>query len=58
MPVEILEIIVRANVQELGTDVAATSPANSTEGDNIQQQAIVEECVEQVLEILRHRTER
>ena len=58
MPVEILEIIVRANVQEQGTAEATASPGNSTEGDNFQQQAIVEECVEQVLEILRHRTER
>jgi hypothetical protein len=57
MPVEILELIVRAHVQESsqgGTEFAGD------EGDTgeFQKQQLIEECVEQVLEILRRQQER
>ena len=58
MPVEILEIVVRANVQEQGTTPTPSPTDNGTENDNFQRQQLIEECVEQVLEILRHKEER
>jgi len=59
MPVEILELIVRAEVQE----PSAQAPATQTRGEdsedkNFERQVLIEECVEQVLEILRHRQQR
>jgi hypothetical protein len=58
MPVEILEIIVRANVQEQGTAASAAPGDNVHEEDNFNRQQIIEECVEQVLEILHRKEER
>jgi hypothetical protein len=58
MPVEILEIVVRANVQEPETTPTPSPTDNGVEHDNFQRQQLIEECVEQVLEILRHKEER
>lgn len=58
MPVEILEIVVRANVQEQGTTAAAAITGNANEDDNFQRQQLIEEAVEQMLEVLRRREER
>jgi Family of unknown function (DUF5908) len=59
MPVEILEIVVKANVQEHppGSAMSATE-AVTNENDVLQRQALLQECVEQVIEILRHQKER
>lgn len=58
MPVEILEIVVRANVQEPETTPTPSPTDNGTENDNFKRQQLIEECVEQVLEILRRKEER
>lgn len=58
MPVEILEIIVRANVQEQAATQTAAATGNAGENDNFQKQQLVEEAVEQMLEVLRRRDER
>lgn len=58
MPVEILEIVVRANVQEQGAAQNIAATGNPGEEDNFQRQQLIEECVEQVLEVLRRREER
>lgn len=58
MPVEILEIVVRANVQESETTPTPSPTDNSIGDNNFQRQQLIEECVEQVLEILRHKEER
>ena len=58
MPVEILEIIIRANVQEQGTAPAPPPAGNAWEEDHFNRKQLIEECVEQVLEILRHKEER
>lgn len=58
MPVEILEIVVRANVQEPETTPTPLPTDNSIGDNNFQRQQLIEECVEQVLEILRHKEER
>ena len=57
MPVEILEIVVRANVQEQNAapEAAAT---NANENGNVQKQQLIEEAVEQMLEVLRRKEER
>ncbi len=57
MPVEILELIVHANVNEQPAAVQPTGNNMQKDSDR-QKTVIVEECVEQVLEILRHRMER
>jgi len=58
MPVEILELIVRANVHEGPSTSSAAPSANPEEDSNFQKQVMIEECVEQVLKILKHREER
>jgi hypothetical protein len=58
MPVEILEIVVRANVQEQDAALLPGAMDNAAEDDNFQRQQLIEECVEQVLEILRRKEER
>jgi hypothetical protein len=58
MPVEILEIVVRANVQEPEGAPTPLPTNNGIEDNNFQRQQLIEECVEQVLEILRHKGER
>lgn len=57
MPVEILEIVVRANVQEPGS-AAAGATGNAVEGDQFERQQMIEEAVEQMLEVLRRKEER
>jgi hypothetical protein len=57
MPVEILEIVVRANVQEQGAAPAAAT-TNANEDDNFQKQQLIEQAVEQMLEVLRRKEER
>ena len=58
MPVEILEIVVRANVQEQGTIAGVASVGSTGEQNNFQQQQLIEEAVEQMLEVLRRKEER
>jgi len=57
MSVEILELVVRATVNE--QPVAAQPAGNNAQTDSeLQKTILIEQCVEQVLEILRHRDER
>jgi hypothetical protein len=58
MPVEILEIVVRANIHEPGATPAATPELQNGEEDNFKRQQLIEEAVEQMLEVLRRREER
>lgn len=58
MPVEILELIVRATVQEQSPSSSIPASNGSGEVDHFQKQVLIEECVEQVLEIMRRREER
>ena len=58
MPVEILEIVVRANVQEQAATPGAATTGNTGEDDNFQKQQQIEEAVEQMLEVLRRKEER
>lgn len=58
MPVEILEIVVRANIQEPAAANSSGPGGGAGEDDNFNRQQLIEECVEQVLEILRRKQER
>ncbi|HKH59296.1 MAG TPA: DUF5908 family protein [Flavitalea sp.] len=58
MPVEILELIVRANVQEQGSSSGVPAVGDHSGTEQFQKQVLIEECVEQVLEIIRRREER
>jgi len=57
MPVEILELVVHATVNEQPA-VAQSAGTNAQNDNELQKTTLIEECVEQVLEILRHRDER
>ncbi len=53
MPIEIRELIIKAQINDQ-QGVAG----NSAKLDKKQKQLIIQECVEQVLEILKERKER
>lgn len=55
MPVEIRELIIRAVVED---DQNHHQPKNEEEYQRQNQQAIVAECVKQVLKILKRKQER
>ncbi|MES2922819.1 MAG: DUF5908 family protein [Verrucomicrobiota bacterium] len=58
MPIEIRQLVIRTTV--IDEEPAATSPAapNKPTGVKSDRSAIVAECVEQVMEILREERER
>ncbi len=56
MPIEIKELIIRARVESHGNTKKSTE-ANSKQKQKVDPE-LVEECVEQVLEILRRQKER
>jgi hypothetical protein len=58
MPIEIRELHIRVSVSPPvdGRPAGAPGPAAGAEGDG--RQALVAECVEQVLQVLRDRRER
>jgi uncharacterized protein DUF5908 len=62
MPVEILELNVRASVREGADHTSQGQPSNGASGpesnSSSDSQAIIQECVAQVMEILRHNQER
>jgi hypothetical protein len=58
VPIEIRELHIRVSVSgaEPGHPAGAAAPAPGAEGD--AKQAMVAECVEQVMDLLRDRKER
>ena len=54
MPVVIRELVIRANVTENSQDESAFSSAKNQSS----KEEIIKECVEQVMEILKQKTER
>jgi hypothetical protein len=58
MPIEILELVVRANVQETNEVASGSIATDVNDGESLPRQQLVEECVTQVLEILKQREER
>lgn len=60
MPIEIRELVIRAEVQSGNAGGQNSSQRSSAQSgaDRDKQEDIVNECVTQVLEILRRRKER
>jgi hypothetical protein len=63
MPIEIKELHIRVTVNASGSGegASANAPARSaspSKTDGADKEAIVAECVEQVLEILQNKSER
>jgi hypothetical protein len=56
MPVIVDEIVI--TVELAGTPAAAAAPGAPRAGGEEQQRALVSECVEAVLDVLRRRQER
>lgn len=58
MPIEIRELIIKVSVTSPDASQAGGSNSSSS-GNRIQnKEEIVAECVEKVMEILQHKTER
>ena len=55
MPLEIKELVIRATIQDNEKPEGAAQGSGSNEED---KEAIIEECVDKVLEILRNQKER
>lgn len=55
MPIEIRELVIRATVQ--GAAPLEQAPEQSASDTELDQDALIEECVRQVLEILRRERE-
>jgi hypothetical protein len=53
MPIEIRELVIRATVRD---DAGAAGAGDEVRGD--EREALVAECIEQVMEILREEKER
>jgi len=53
MPIEIREIVIKTTVESNASD--QTSPALGTKEE---KQALVQECIDQVMDILRENSER
>lgn len=58
MPIEILELVVKANISEEPTQQEAAAPEGKEEKQLMEKQLLTEEIVEQVLAILHHKAER
>jgi len=54
MPIEIREIVIKTTVESNAS--AETSPALETKED--EKQALIRECIDQVMDILRENSER
>ena len=54
MPVIVRELVIKAHVSENRRDEAGASPLR----DQNSREELIKECVEQVMEILKQKTER
>lgn len=61
MPLEIKELVIKVNVTEPGAErsnAAQRGGGRRGQSGGADKKAIVKECVEQVMEILKNKTER
>jgi hypothetical protein len=58
MPVEIRELTIKVNLDDTNNQGGNSAAGTSSGGDIDAQKAIVEACVEKVLEILKEKAER
>ena len=57
MPLEIKEIIVRGTVVPDTSDGKSATDSSNTKMTAIERQIIIQECIEQVLEIMKRKNE-
>ena len=58
MPIEILELVVKANISEEPAQQKAAALEEKEDKQLMEKQLLTEEIVEQVLAILHHKAER
>lgn len=59
MPIEIKELVIKATVDnQTAANRQSTRRGSGSSNTNIDQQAIIDACIEQVLQILRDKAER
>lgn len=58
MPIEIRELLIRVSVNAPAGGKPAGAPGPALGADEAAREALVAECVESVLEVLRERRER
>ena len=58
MPVVIRELIIRASVNDASPGTGNATASASPQASLIDREALIQECVEQVLEILEKKKER
>lgn len=58
MPIEIKELFIRVSVSAPAPGTPAGAPGPSASASGVAHQALVAECVEQVLQVLHDRKER
>ena len=57
MPLEIKELHIRVTVNQPQPE-SGTPPAAQSSGDKPDEQALIQQCVEQVIEIFNNKSER
>lgn len=57
MPVQINELVIRANIVE-GDEKSKASDAKPAAQEDVNKDEIIKECAELVLEVLRNKSER
>lgn len=55
MPIEIRELIIKASIDQRGTE---EEPTRSSDSESTNTEGIIADCVERVMEILRNQSER
>ena len=59
MPLEIKELIIRVSVNQPGQQAPSAQSAATQSGDNKdEKEALINQCVEQVVDILKNKKER
>lgn len=58
MPIEIMELVVRASVNSTDQSSRAGSESVLATIDETSRQQLIQECIDQVLDVLRERQER
>jgi len=58
MPVVIRELVIRATVNDSPGNQTGSAPSPATQQNNEEREALIKECVEQVLEIIEKKKQR
>ena len=59
MPLEIKELIIRVSVNQPGQQAPSSQAPSSQPGDNKdEKESLIDQCVEQVVDLLKNKKER